>query len=49
VPFEQPGREFVAQQTGAALPLAKGDELILLRRGEHAIEDVVGGGEPLLA
>jgi hypothetical protein len=48
VPFEQPGRQFVTQQTSAALALVKGNELVLFRRSEHALEGVIGGGEPLL-
>jgi hypothetical protein len=46
--FEQPGREFVAQEHGAGLPLGEGDEVVLLGGGEHALEGIVGRGEPLL-
>jgi hypothetical protein len=48
VAFEEPGREFIAEQAGAGLALEEGDEVILLGVGEHAFKSVVGGGEPLL-
>jgi hypothetical protein len=47
VPFEQPGRQFVTQQHRAGLPLGKGDEVVLLGGGDHALEGIVGRGQPL--
>lgn len=46
VASEEPGGEFVADQVRTGLALEEGDELILL--GEHAVEGVGSGGEPLL-
>jgi hypothetical protein len=48
VALEEPGGQLVAEQAGAGLALEEGDEMALLGLGEHALERVVGGGEPLL-
>lgn len=48
MPFEQPGSQFLAEQAGPVLALAEGDELVLFGRGQHALKDVGGRGQPLL-
>jgi hypothetical protein len=46
--FEQPGSQFLAEQASPVLTLRKGDQMVLFGGGKHALEDVVGGGQPLV-
>jgi hypothetical protein len=44
VAFEEPRRQFVAEQTSTGLTLQEGHEVILLCLGEHAFKGIVGRG-----
>jgi hypothetical protein len=46
--LQEPGDEVVAQQAGAVLALAEGDQGILLGVGEEPVESVTGTLEKLL-